>query len=178
MNPSIQRSVGLPAFAALLLGGCAVFSGPPHHTLGSPTLVGTLHRGADIDSLRGTVAVVGAEPLTRVVLQSLAGEQLRLEGRAAPLLRRLDGIDVLVAGRAVGGRLQVGSFRVVGANGRPAADGVLTLEGTTAVLMGPNDVSIRFTPAPLALRDHIGSRVWIAGVAGGEPEAWGVIDPR
>lgn len=179
MNPSIQRSLGLPMVVALLLAGCAVFTGAPRHpAAGSSALVGNLDRGGAIDSLRGTVAVVGAEPLTRVVLQSVAGEQLQIEGRAATLLRRLDGIDVLVGGRFARGRLQVGSFRVVGANGRPAADGVLALEGTAAVLVGANGVRLHFTPAPLTLRDHVGSRVWIAGVPGGEPEAWGVIDPR
>lgn len=177
LGPGLAATAtGWAMAAAVAVSACAApQAGTP---LGSPAPVSTLPGGSAVDSLRGTVAVVGAEPLTRVVLQTAAGEQLRLEGDLTPLLQRVDGLEVLVEGRLEKRGLQVTSFRVVGASGVPAADGYLELEAGAAVLVGTDGVKLRFTPVPRALRGHAGHRVWIAGAPGGEPVSWGVIDPH
>lgn len=127
------------------------------------------------DTLRGTVMVVGADPMTRVVLRTDTG-RVSLEGEAADRLRRVNGLGVRVDGRLAGSAMTVVDFRVREADGMPAADGILELDGDTAVLVTATGRRLRYTPVPSALRARVGARVWIAGRADGAPQAWGVID--
>lgn len=128
------------------------------------------------DTLRGTVRVVGADPVTMVVLTTDQGS-VTLRGEATDALRRVNGLVVRVRGTLRDNAMDVTAFRVREVDGMPAADGVLELEGETAVLVTPDGRRIRYTPVPVALRSRVGARVWIAGTEGGEPQAWGVIDP-
>ncbi len=128
------------------------------------------------DTLMGTVRVVGADPATMVVLATADG-RVTLRGDATDGLRRVNGLVVWVRGTARDDAMEVTGFRVREADGIPAADGILELDGDTAVLVTPDGARLRYTPVPTALRGRVGARVWIAGRAGGEPQAWGVIDP-
>lgn len=130
--------------------------------------------GGVADTLRGTVAVVGADPLTRVVLRT-GSTGIGLEGPAADTLRRVNGLVVRVEGRLQDSVMTVTGFRVREADGLPAADGILEIEGDAAVLVTPTGERLRYAPIPSALRDVAGERVWIAGAVGSEPQAWGVI---
>ena len=130
-----------------------------------------------VDTVRGTIAVVGADPTTRVIVRAPAGI-LTVTGPLADTLRAISGIDVrLVGHRSEPGELHGTAFRVRAVDGVPADDGVLELEGETAVLRGPEGERARFTPAPLALRRLVGRHVWISGRPGETPEAWGLIGP-
>ena len=134
-------AAGALALAALLgagLGGCATAAN------------GDAVTDTPADTLRGEVAVVGADPLTRVVLRT-DDRSITLEGPAVDQLRRVNGLTVRVDGSLRDDAMTVTSFRVRAVDGLPAADGVLVVEGDTAVL------------------------VRIAGEMGGEPQAWGVI---
>jgi hypothetical protein len=126
------------------------------------------------DTLRGTVRVVGADPATMVVLDTGDG-RVTLRGEATAGLRRVNGLGVWVRGALRGGAVDVTAFQVREADGMPAADGVLQLDGEAAVLVTADGERLRYTPAPAALRARVGARVWIAGPVGGEPQAWGVI---
>ena len=127
------------------------------------------------DTLRGVIAVTGAEPMTRVGLRTPSGSVV-LEGTVAETLRRVDGVEVWVAGhREDAGPLRVDSFRVRGLGGLPAADGVLEAEGDAVILVTAEGERVSYHPAPAALRRLAGRRVWIAGEPGGRPQQWGVI---
>lgn len=150
---------------AFLLGACA-----PSPDAGDAAASG----GAMTDTLRGTVAVVGADPLTRVVLRTGA-VGIDLEGPEADTLRRVNGLVVRVEGRLQDSVMTVTGFRVREADGLPAADGILEIHGDSAVLVTPTGERLQYAPVPSALRAAAGKRVWIAGPVGSEPQAWGVI---
>lgn len=126
------------------------------------------------DTLRGTIAVVGAEPLTTVVIDA-GPARMPLEGRAVEALRRVNGLEVRLEGRREGRAYVAESFRVRGADGKPAADGILEVSGDSVFLVTPEGERLGHTPVPAALRGWVGDRVWIAGTVGGEPRAWGRI---
>lgn len=160
----VRACVG-PALALALAGvACAAGTGGDPAPAGDPAP----------DTLRGTVMVVGADPVTRVVLRTAAG-RVGLEGEAADRLRRVNGLGVRVDGRVDGATMIVTGFRVREADGLPAADGVLEVDGDTAVLVTATGERLRYAPVPSALRARAGARVWIAGEVGGAPQAWGVI---
>ncbi|MDX1675778.1 MAG: hypothetical protein R3314_13375, partial [Longimicrobiales bacterium] len=115
------------------------------------------------------------DPATRVVLRS-DGARLTVEGPAEATLRRVAGLGVRVDGRRDGSTIRAVGFRVREAAGMPAADGTLEVRGDTAVLFTPGG-RLRYVPVPAALKARDGARVWIAGQAGREPQAWGVIAP-
>ena len=126
------------------------------------------------DTVRGVVAVVGADPLTRVMIEA-DGRRLTVAGPAEDGLRRVHGLEVRVDGRIEGSTLTAARFRVRALGELPAADGTLEVDGDTAVLVTPDGDRLSFGSAPPALRARAGARVWIAGHEGDAPQAWGVI---
>lgn len=161
-----RRFLGILAGSLAALGATAC--GPNQHAEAGPMAA---------DTARGLVAVVGADPATRVVMRTPDGD-LPLTGEHAAALRRAAGIEVWAAGRrAADGALEVEAYRVRSADGLEAVDGVLEMDGDAAVLVTPAGDRIRYTPVPPGLRPLEGRRVWIAGPPGGEPQAWGSLDP-
>lgn len=126
------------------------------------------------DTARGVVAVVGADPLTRVVLRAPGGT-VEVRGPEASTLRRLAGVEVRVSGERKDGGIDASSFRVRSASGFPAEDGILTVQGDVGILTGPEGERVRHRPIPLALRQLAGQHVWVAGLPGETPEAWGLV---
>lgn len=155
----------VPAILVVALGACMAGASDPEPQPGA---------GAGPDTIRGAVAVVGAEPLTQVVLRT-DGRQVRLDGPATDELRQVHGLVVQADGRLRDGAMTVTGFRVREADGLPAADGTLEVRGDTAVLVTASGGRLEWTPVPSALRTRAGQRVWIAGPPGSEPQAWGVI---
>lgn len=169
---SIRRAVVLAGttlgFCLTALAGCASGSG------GAGTGMGQVAVDAPADTLRGTVLVVGADPVTQVVLRTEHG-RVTLQGPALDQLRRVNGIGVRVDGRLEGTTMTAAGFRVREVDGVPAADGTLEIDGATAILTTPDGRRLRYAPVPTSLRARAGQHVWIAGRPGGEPQAWGVI---
>ena len=136
------------------------------------------------DTLRGTVAVVGATPLTRVVLRPAGGgADVELVGAQRDALARVAGAEVRVAGRQARGTasapaLEVASFAVTAVDGQPAVDGRLEREGEQLVLVTADGRRIRLVQPPAALEEWVGARVWVAGPLDREPQAFGLIEPR
>jgi hypothetical protein len=166
-----------PAAAAVATGLAVLALG----VMGVLAACGTNHQaGAGpmaADTLHGMVEVVGAEPLTRVVLRTAHGDVV-LAGHYAEPLRNASGIEVWAAGRlAADGSMLLDAFRVRAVDGVPAVDGVLELDGAGAVLVTADGDRIRFSTAPVGLRALAGQRVWISGPPGGEPRSWGSLGP-
>ena len=130
------------------------------------------------DTLRGTVAIVGSEPMTSIVLQT-AGATTSLCG-ARDLLRRAAGLEVAAWGsRDAQGQFCVHRFAVRSANGIPAVDGVLAREGHGFALVMADGRRLPIARLPDALRSSVGARVWLAGPLDRAPDSFGVIgDPR
>lgn len=165
--------VALTALAScVVLAACGpiivVSDGAPGGAAGS---------GAELsqDTVRGTIAVVGAEPLTTVVIDA-GPSRMPVEGEAVETLRTVSGLEVRLEGRREGRAYVAEAFRVRAADGVPAADGMLELSGDSVFLTTPEGERLFYTPVPSALRAWVGDRVWIAGTVGGEPQAWGRIE--
>lgn len=128
------------------------------------------------DTARGTVEIVGAEPMSWVSLRTEDGP-VHLDGPAAESLRRASGAEVWVSGsRGEDGRLQIEAFRVRSVDGVEATDGILEVDGDAVVLVTADGDRVRYAPAAAGLRALEGHRVWIAGQPGGEPRSWGLLD--
>lgn len=170
-RPAVVRGAPTPLAAVVLAAGALVSLTACGGATGEADGPGA---GTAPDTVRGTVAVVGADPATHVVVETDGG-RLRVRGPAADGLRRVAGLDVRVDGRLDGATLTATGFRVRELDSLPAADGVLEIDGDAAVLVTPSGERVRYSPVPAALRARAGARVWIAGRPGQEPQAWGLI---
>jgi hypothetical protein len=131
------------------------------------------------DTLRGTVAVTGAEPITQVVLRLGTGAVVRLAGQQAAGLDRLSGAEVWIEGESDPGRgaVTVRRYAVRSVDGAPAIDGTLVREGAGFALLLASGGKHRIVSPPPALVGNLGARVWISGPASAPPIAFGVITP-
>jgi hypothetical protein len=128
------------------------------------------------DTARGVVEIVGAEPITQVRIATPDG-RLTLTGPGADELRLAAGTEIWVAGtREEGDGFRIEAFAIRAVDGMAAVDGFLELDGDDAVLLTRTGDRVRFTPAPAGVRQLEGRRIWIAGPAGGEPQAWGPLE--
>ena len=168
--------------AAALLAATVAFACNGGKSAGQPP--GASRAAAAPDTLRGTVAIVGADPLTRVMLRpSGGGSEVELVGPQREALARVAGAEVVAVGRPAPGTtpgpaLETVSFTVTAVDGQPAVDGRLEREPGGLVLVTPDGRRIRLVRPPAALEAWVGARVWIAGPPDREPQAFGMIEPR
>ena len=128
-------------------------------------------------ALRGQVLVVGAEPLTHVVIRTGAGDQPLAPGAAATSLARVSGVEVEVRGtRQADGRVAAREFTVRAVGGRDAVDGRLAADGDALVLVTAEGRRIPLANPPAALRAQLGARVWVTRAADVAVESFGVIE--
>ena len=132
---------------------------------------------AAAETVRGVVAVTGADPLTRVLLRRDEGSTTALAGPIADTLRGAVGLEVSVTGRRTAAGLEGTAVRVLRLERVPATDGRLEIVDDAAILLTADGRRLRFPAAPAALRALAGRRVWVAGEAGGEPQSWGLLEP-
>jgi hypothetical protein len=134
---------------------------------------------APTDTLRGMVAVTGAEPVTQVVLRLGTGASVRLVGEQAAGLDRLSGAEVWIEGQQDpgNGAVTVGRYAVRSVDGAAVIDGTLVQEGAGLALLLAGGARHKIASPPPALRNHVGARVWISGPPGAPPTAFGVILP-
>lgn len=167
-----SRRVRAPGSATVLISAMMVLAtacAPNHDDEAGPMAA---------DTARGIVEVTGAQPVTGLSLRTPDGI-VALSGPAADALRQASGVEVWVAGsRAEDGRLHVEAYRVRAVGGIEASDGILELDGDAAVLVTPAGERVRYAPAPYRLRAMEGRHVWISGTPGGEPQAWGLLEPE
>lgn len=130
---------------------------------------------ASTDSLQGTVRITGVDALPRVTLAFDDGTpSVTLVG--APSLRQVAGLRVSVVGARAGSQMTVSRFTVVAANGVPATDGVLSIDGTALILTTADGRRHTLVSPSPALRAAAGHRVWVSGPLTAPPVAYGVID--
>jgi hypothetical protein len=127
------------------------------------------------DTVIGTIQIVGTDPFPRtVILPAYSGISLRLFG--PPTLQRLDGLQVQVVGQRAGDQFTVKRFLVVSANGQPATDGRLVMDGGTLYLVTEDGARHALVHPSPNLRSRVGQRVWVSGPLDREPIAYGFID--
>jgi hypothetical protein len=132
-----------------------------------------------LDTARGIVAVVGAVPITEVVLRQPTGRPVTLTGSLAREIGVASGADVWVRGRRVDARtIDVESYAVRSVDGVTAITGTLTADGDRLVLVTDDGRRHAIARAPAPLRQHVGARVWITGDLGTTINAYGVLRPR
>jgi hypothetical protein len=131
------------------------------------------------DTARGIIAVVGAVPITEVVLRPASGRPITLTGPLANEIGVASGADVWVRGRRVDTRtIDVASYAVRTVDGVTAITGTLTAEGDRLVLVTDDGRRHPIARPPAPLREHVGARVWITGDLGTTINAYGVLRPR
>ncbi|HEX7089976.1 MAG TPA: hypothetical protein VF192_07555 [Longimicrobiales bacterium] len=168
--------------AAAALAAMAAFACNGGRPAGEPR--GASRAATAADTLRGIVAVVGAEPLGRVVLRPAGGgAEVELVGPQREALARVAGAEVVAVGRPTSGTtpgpaLEAVSFTVTAVDGQPAVDGRLEREAGRLVLVTADGRRIPLVRPPAALEAWVGARVWVAGPLDREPQAFGMIEPR
>ncbi len=115
------------------------------------------------DTLRGTIQVVGAEPVSYPVLR-LRGEgtSVRLVGPGADQARRHQGLDVKVTGQEATDGFEVTRLEVRSADGVAALEGVLVRAGSRWVLERDDGAHVPLINVPPGLQELEGRRVWVA----------------
>jgi hypothetical protein len=158
------------ASCALAVLACAP-GAPPSADQGAPVA------NVSVDTLRGTVEVVGSEPGTWVVLTDGRGGVVTLEGERQVLLA-LQALQVMVEGRMLEEeprRFRVERVAVRSAHGVPAVDGVITREGGRLLLVTGDGRRLPVPHLPAQLAGKVGARVWLAGPLDRHPDTFGVI---
>lgn len=119
--------------------------------------------------------LVGTDAFPQTILvPATSGISLNLVG--PPTLRRVDGLQVQVIGELAGTRFTVHSFQVESANGQPAIDGRLVLDGGAYFIVSQDGTRHQIVSPSPNLRAHVGGRVWVAGPSDREPVSYGIIE--
>jgi hypothetical protein len=143
-----------------------------HHRADTPAAAGG---DVSADSLAGKVQVVGVQASPRIVLVRDGGAgTLTLVG--PPSLANVAGLRVGAVGRIEGAKLSVSRFTVLEANGVPATDGRLLVQGDDLYLETADGTRHRLVQPSPKLRSQVGRRVWVAGPLDREPVAYGFIE--
>lgn len=145
---------------------------------------------ATADSARGTLLLVGNEPVSTLLLTAAEKntEPLALTGALIPVLRRVVGLELAVFGQRTGARaadasprgaavFDVKTFVVQAADGVAAHDGVVEFRNSTWLLRLADGRELAVASMPALLRQQIGARVWIAGPLNVAPLSYGLIVP-
>lgn len=135
--------------------------------------------------VEGIVAVVGADPLTQVIVQSGAAPDVRAVAVRGPLrdeIAALSGATLRVWGRPVPGQpppparaVQASGYEIRAIGGRRPLVGILRAAGDVWL---DADRPYRLVRVPDALAEMNGAKVWIVGALGGDTlavETFGVI---
>lgn len=137
---------------------------------------------AGVDTVHGTVALLGAAIDSRVVVQTSAGP-IAVIGDLAPAIGRLLGAVVWVQGPlsvAVGRSIpprQIAAqrFEVREVAGVPALDGTLREQAGAWTIVGARG-GTRLTSVPAGLRELVGRRVWVTLTEDGAVGSFGPIE--
>jgi hypothetical protein len=139
--------------------------------------------------LSGSVHASGTK-WSAVVLMTDEGQEIPLGGANAGLLLALENAGVEVRGSwdAADGAFQVADFLVKTVNGAGVVDGFLVaiydgsagnVELVGYALRPPRGgPEITLIEPSADLLDHLGARIWAAGVSDGAPTAFGVISQK
>jgi hypothetical protein len=136
-----------------------------------------------MDTLRGIVAIVGADPRTMAALRITGADgssrTLVVDGPAAALMRRVEGAEVAISGRAqetLAAQFLAQRMVVRRVNDQPARDGTLESDGDGLVLRLTTGGRSPVVNASAGLRALVGARVWISGPEDAAPVSYGLIE--
>ena len=162
-----MRRAGLLVVATLIACG----AGPGGANAGVDIRSDSACRG---DTLRGIVAITGSEPGVQAILRAPGTERVTsLDGDLA-MLRKLDGLEVVVAGTSSGSRFVVREFAIRAVQDLPAIDGTLLIEPNGRAVLDVGDGTPRVIAAlPPGLRDAARTRIWLAGDLRRAPDSFG-----
>ena len=170
MNGSFSRVLLVALFAALPTTAC-----PASSKRTGDKLADSRDKASPVatDTVRGTIAVTGAEPLTVVVVETGTG-QIALEGPLIDELATLQGAEVSVTGTVVDpekppagastrrrSRLVVASYTIESIAGEKPVVGVLSVRNGKAAVG-----DTRLTEPPKELLSLDGAKVWVVGTRG------------
>lgn len=168
----------------LLVTACAANSDTEGPTPGSETAKATQDTTDETteaapDTVRGTIAIVGAEPLTQVVIRPTnAPGEITLHSETTEILRRLAGLEIQIEGHnnTEDKSFKVQDFQVRALDGTPAIDGIIANHDGKTILIRNDGQQITLSSVPKKLQERIGAHVWIAGTPEGRIEAYGIIE--
>lgn len=126
------------------------------------------------DTLRGTFVLEGSDPFPMAVMNTSSGRVV-VGGASAGMLK-LSQLDLWLRGtRTSANRFQVTDYRVRGAGGAKAWDGILR-GGPTGFRLELDDGSSRdIRGAPSSFGQLTGSRVWVTESADGTLRQYGLL---
>jgi hypothetical protein len=133
---------------------------------------------AKIDSVRGTVSVVGTS-FDKHVMIAERGTRRRVEvvGSQSALIGHVSGAEVAATGSLSGTQLNATGFVVRSVDGQAAIDGTLKTEAGSLFIVTAAGVRTRISAPPPPLVGHDGARVWITGDPAKSVSSFGFIDP-
>lgn len=135
------------------------------------------------DSLRGVIAVVGAMPLTDLVikLENNQATKLKASPEIYESLTHLSALTVLVKGQNqkidqghYRNIFTVTSFKAISSGGVPVEDGIIIIDNKGNLLLQTDHGSLALSNPPAAFRTKIGARVFV-GVPLDNPPVYGFI---
>jgi len=159
--------------------GAAVACGGRQRTEGTarPESASTATRPASaLDSLCGTVRVVGSEPAVFVQIEPQGSSPVQVSGAARPSLRFLSGLGVCAYGSGSSAEGWMADRLIVRSHeGEPAVDGVLGERAGAYAVTTEDNREVRLTSLPDALKREGGSRVWVVLDGQGNVKSFGVV---
>jgi hypothetical protein len=192
LHPPLARLGGI---TCLLLAACARDAPPADGNGGARASADVVPAAASAaasprDTVRGVLAVSGAEPQWRLTLTTGTGVAYDIEragGTATPQeeLRAADHLEVtllgnheLGAGEVPGARrFRMSSFLVRAVDGADAVDGILIREPAGYALRLMDGTALPITRLPASLERQVGARIYWAGATDLPPAAYGVLRP-
>jgi hypothetical protein len=140
------------------------------------------------DTVRGVVAVTGADPAWRLTLTTAASavyDVTSAGGTATPLaeLRAADHLEVTLLGNVSAGAGELPgargfvmtSFVVRAADGAGALDGILIREPAGYALRLMDGTALPIATLPRTLEGQVGARIYWVGATNRPPAAYGVL---
>ena len=128
------------------------------------------------DTLRGTLVLEGSDPYPMAVVRTTSGRVVVDGAGAGAGLLKLSQLDLWLRGtRTSATRFHVTDYRVRGANGARAWDGVLRngVAGFNLELADGSSHPIRGAPSNFA--QYMGSRVWVTENPDGTLREYGIL---
>jgi hypothetical protein len=126
------------------------------------------------DTLRGTFVLEGSDPYPIAVMRTSGGRVI-VDGASAAMLK-LSHLDLWLRGSQTStNRFRVADYRVRGANGAKAWDGMLRSGPSGFRLELDDGSSHAIRGAPSTFAQLIGSRVWVTESPDGTVRQYGVL---
>jgi hypothetical protein len=151
---------------------------PPASSVAAPNPGVQASDAQHSDTVRGIVSVNGTDRNKRTMIAPAGGgRHVEITGPLATIVARAAGTDVWVTGTSSGTSLAATRFLVRTADGAPAIDGRLRIEGGVTYIVPDDGTRIRIVNPPPSFQGRDGGRVWITGDPARGVAAFGFIDP-